>query len=194
LIEQRNLLSRIIDTLGSSRTAWVLAGLQVAVLGAVNGLDFPLSVPFVHRMTGHVYLDMCGFCSSVSVRNEIVGLGAEGRMLQALLLSTIDVLIPTLSFIFGISALAALTKSQRGPGSRVRWLLALPLLALLLDLAENWTIVALLLRYPAETPVLAGLEGLLSGLKFTAYGLVVLMILILLLARVVQGLRTAEAL
>jgi hypothetical protein len=184
--------SQVMRWLSRPSTALTLAALEIAVLGTVNLLDFPLSVPYLHRLTGHAYLDMCGFCTSDMVQSEITALGEKGRLLQALLLSTIDMLIPLLSCIFGISALAALTTTPRERGSPVKWLLALPVLALLLDFTENGTIVALLLRYPEPGGNLAALEGLMSGLKFATYGLVVLMIVVLLVAQALRSRRPLQ--
>ena len=182
----------IIDRLGRPRTALILTALEMAVLGSVNLLDFPLSVPFVHRLTGHTYLDMCGFCSADTVLGELYGLGERGRMLQALLLATVDVLIPTLSCLCGLSALAAVTRPARSRGAAVGWLLAVPVLALVLDFGENGVIAALLFRHPADSVLLAGLEGLLSGLKFIAYGTVVLSVFAVSLGRLLKKPRSVE--
>jgi hypothetical protein len=177
-----SMVAHILDRLGRWQTAVALAILEIAVLGIENGLDFPLSVPFLRRVTGHAYLDMCAFCSSAAVQSEVAGLGDRGRLLQALLLSSIDLLIPALSCTFGLSAILALGGKWRGRRWN-RWLLWLPLAAMALDFAENGTIAALLLEYPQSSPRAAGLEGMLSGLKFAAYGAVVVAILALLVAR-----------
>jgi hypothetical protein len=154
--------------------------LLATVLGVVNTLDFPLSVPYLRRMTGHGYLDFCNYWSAGAVQSELEALGHRGRLLQALLLSTIDIVIPTLTCLFGIAALAALTRWWRARGSRIGWLLALPVVGMVLDYGENLSIVGLLIRYPAPSPVLAGLEGLLSGLKVTAYALIAISCVVLL--------------
>ena len=187
------LWSQIVNNLGRPRTALILAVLLAAVLGAVNGLDFPLSVPYQRRVTGHGYLDFCSYCSADAVQSQVEALGVEGRLLQALLLCTIDIVIPVLSCLFGIAAIAALTRRWRARGSAIRWLLAIPVAAMLLDFAENWSIVGLLIRYPAPSPGLAGLEGLFSGLKNTAYALVVVSIVALLIVNAVTRPRTVEA-
>ena len=184
---------QIIDKLGRSRTALTLTILEIAVLGVVNGLDFPLSVPYQHRVTGQGYLDFCNYCSAAAVQSQVDALGVQGRLLQALLLCTIDIVIPTLSCLFGIAALAALTRRWRAQDSSIGWLFAIPVAAMLLDFGENWSIVGLLIRYPAPSPVLAGLEGLLSGLKVTAYGLVAVLIVVLLFVNAVFRPHTVEA-
>ncbi len=192
MLKRESVLFRFVDWLGRPRTVLILTVLELAVLGTVNGLDFPLSVPYLHRVTGQGYLDFCSFCTSTAVQTQVDALGVQGRMLQALLLCSIDIVIPTLSCLFGIAALSALTRSWRVLGSSIEWVLALPVIAMLLDFAENGTIVGLLIRYPARAPVLAGLEGLFSGLKTLAYGSVLASIVILLIVHAVRRPRTAE--
>lgn len=184
--------AQVVDKLGRPRTALILAVLEIAVLAIVNGLDFPLSVPYQHRVTGQGYLDFCNYCSAAAVQSQVEALGVRGRLLQALLLCTIDIVIPTLSCLFGISALAALTRRWSVGGSSIGWLPAIPVAAMLLDFAENASIVGLLIRYPAPSPALAGLEGLLSGLKVTAYGLVAVSIVVLLIVNAVFRPHTVE--
>ena len=184
-------VSRFLSSLEGRRTALVLGGLELFVLSAVNRLDFPLSVPFLVRVTGQPYLDMCAFCSSSAVLTQLDALGDRGRLLQALLIPTIDVLIPVLSFLFGLSALLTLAAPWRSH----RWvggLLWLPAAALALDLAENASIIALLLRYPLASPEIAGLQGILTGLKFVAYGSVLMAVLALLVVRGGRALRPRQ--
>jgi hypothetical protein len=87
-----------------------------------------------------------------------------------------------LAFVAGLSALGVLSTGLR----LRRWLLALPAIALALDLLENALIVGLLLLYPAPAPTLAGALGLVSGLKFVAYGLVAATTAILLVTRALR--------
>ena len=183
-------MQRIVDRLGRPRTAMASLVVLVSVLGVVNGFDFPLSVPFVVRETGHKYLDMCAFCGSDQVEAELVGLGTRGRLLQAILLASIDIIIPVVSCVAGVAVIAALRRRSRDTLSRL--LLLLPLLALTLDIAENGLIVALLLGHPTPSHVVAGLEGLASGLKFLAYGTVVVTIVVLGAARLFTAVRPKE--
>ena len=177
--------------LGMPRTATALGIALGAVLGLVNGVRFPLSVPYLQQLTGQSYLDMCAFWSASAVEQRVVALGDGGRLLQATLLGTVDVLIPVLSCVFAVSALGALTRAWGDTRLR-RWLLALPLVPLALDFAENASIALLLVRHPTPSPWLAGTEGLLSGLKFTAYGAVLLAVVVLGVARLFRP-RAAEA-
>jgi hypothetical protein len=175
---------------GRPRTATASLVVLVAVLGVVNGFDFPLSVPFVVRETGHRYLDMCAFCGRDRVEAELVGLGTRGRLLQATLLASIDIIIPVVSYVAGVAVIAALRRRSRDPLSRL--LLLLPLLALVLDVTENGLILALLLGYPSPSHTVAGLEGVASGIKFLAYGAVALTMVVLGAARLFTVVRPKE--
>lgn len=164
-------------------TVALLAVLEAAALGSENLLHFPLSIPYLRDLTGgHAYLDLCAFCSGSHVQGELAALGGQGRLLQALLLGSVDLVIPALSCLFGLASLLFLTEKHRG-----RWVavvLSLPLLALGLDLAENASILGLLAQPSVagtamgDTEMgntgLAGAVGVLSGLKFLAYGSVLL--------------------
>lgn len=171
------------DRVAKPRTAVIAMSALAAILMTVNGLDFPLSVRFVVRETGHTYLDMCAFCSARSVIANLQALGERGRLLQALMLATIDVVIPLSACIAGTSAIGAL---RRGVSCKLaQVLIALPFAAYIFDLSENGLIVGLLLQYPRPSPTLAGLVGLVAGVKFIAYGGVVSAIALLGITRLV---------
>jgi hypothetical protein len=156
-----------LERAATSRRLVVLLVLEVVVLFCENALDFPLSVPFMRRTTGHPYLDMCAFCSAAQINAQLDDFGMVGRRLQLLLMPTIDVVIPVLSCAFGSVALTVLLRA--GGRMRWRWVRLLPLLAMVLDFAENGGIIALVTAYPTRLNATAALTGLLTGLKFCAY-------------------------
>src|SRR5262249_24927352 len=147
----------------------LLLVLELVALGAENLLDFPLSVPRFRRVTGLDYLDMCVFCSADQVYAHLDGFGAIGRTMQLLLYSTIDVVIPTLSGLFGALGIAYLTRARRVSRPQLGWLVVIPITAALLDFTENALIAILLSRYPARMEPLATVTGLVTGLKTSAY-------------------------
>lgn len=167
-------IRRVLTRLGRPGVVWTLAALELLVLAAENLLHFPLSVPYMRAATGgSVYLDMCAFCSATEVQSQLTAFGERGRLLQAWLLLSIDVVIPVLSCAL---AVAVFSLGLR-PGRARRVLLGLASSALLLDFAENAAIGASLLQYPATRDLTAGAVGLLSGFKFIAYVLVLLALL-----------------
>jgi hypothetical protein len=173
-------LLRAIDRIATPRLALVLLVVEALLLGAVNTLDFPLSVPYMRRATGHNYLDMCAFCSAAQIQQNLEGFGDIGRRLQLLLMPTIDIAIPVTSGVFGAVALTVL--ARRFAARWMRWLPLVPLAAMALDFAENGAIIGLVVTYPRSPMLLATLSGLLSGLKFCAYGSSVATLVALLLA------------
>jgi hypothetical protein len=171
-----------IDRLSTARLLAVLTVLEVLLLAAENTLDYPLSVPFMVRTTGRPFLDMCAFCSSTEVLNQVNDFGPVGRHLQLLLMPTIDVLIPVLSCAFGVVALSVLLRGRKE--AWMRRLRLLPFLAMGLDFSENLGIIAVVSRYPNRLESVAALTGILSGLKFCAYLLTVAAIVGLTAVRV----------
>ena len=166
-----------VDRLATPRRLVILTVLEILLLAGENGLDFPLSVPFMRRATGHPYLDMCAFCSASEIRAQLDDFGELGRRLQLTLMPTIDVVIPVASCAFGSVALALLLRGRGGAWSR--WVRLLPFSALALDFSENAGILALLTAYPRHFDRVAALTGLLSGMKFCAYATTVLVIVAL---------------
>src|SRR3569832_1044008 len=165
----------MLDRLSRPRTAAILAAASAIVLALVNGLDFPLSVPSLVRQTGHRYLDLCAFCSASQIQAELVGLGEHGRLLQGVMFSTIDILNPGHSLHAGLAEIGSTTRHMR----HRRLLLSLPIFAAALDIIENAAFFALLVAFPAPAPSLAALQGIVSGLKFIAYLVVVVVLFVL---------------
>ena len=169
---------RWVDRLATVRTLAVLFALEVVLLGCVNAFDFPLSGPFMQRMTGHKYLDMCAFCSAPGIYTELDGFGNMGRQVQLAMLLTIDIAIPLVSGLFGVVALSVLVKKEG-----FRWFLWVPVAAALLDYLENTGIATLLAGYPNHLNGVAAFTGWLSGVKFCAYSLTALLIVVFALRR-----------
>jgi hypothetical protein len=169
------------DRLTTGRRLAALGAFVAALLGCENLLDFPLSGPFMVRVAGHPYLDMCAFCSGAQVLRLLDDFGEVGRRTQLLLMVSIDVAIPFSLGALGSMALAMLLRGRTS--SWAAGVRLLPLLAMVLDFAENAGIVALVVGYPRRAEMLATLTGLLSGLKFCAYGAALVAVLALLIAR-----------
>jgi hypothetical protein len=155
--------------------------LELLVLGSENLLTFPLSVPYFRRVTGRAHLDMCAFCSADQVYAHLQAFGTLGRRLQLLLFATVDIVIPTLSGLFGALALALLTRSRRPVRPGFRWLVLVPVAAALLDFAENALIALLTGRYPERMETVAALSGLVTGMKTIAYLLTAVLLVVLAL-------------
>jgi hypothetical protein len=158
-----------LDRVATPRRVLILLVLEVLVLAGENLLMFPLSVPYFRRLTGHTYLDMCAFCSADRIYADLDVFGALGRRLQLLLFATVDVIIPTLSGVFGAVGLALLTRTRRRARPGLRWWVLVPVVAALLDFTENALIALLTTRYPERMPIVAATSGLVTGMKTIAY-------------------------
>ncbi len=158
-----------LDRVTTPRRVLILLVLEVLVLAGENLLVFPLSVPYFRHLTGHTYLDMCAFCSADRIYSDLDGFGALGRRLQLLLFATVDVIVPTLSGLFGAMGIALLTRSRRRARPGLRWWVLVPVGAALLDFTENALIALLTARYPEHMPTIAATSGLVTGVKTIAY-------------------------
>jgi hypothetical protein len=157
----------------------LLLCLEVLVLACENALMFPVSVPYMRRATGHVYLDMCAFCSSRQLYAELDAFGETGRQLQLLMLSSVDLVIPLVSGVFGATALSLLTRRLRARRPGWRWLLLAPIAATTLDFGENMGLALLVTRYPQRMAGLATITAFTTGLKSVAYVLTLVAVVVL---------------
>jgi hypothetical protein len=165
-----------LDRLASWPRVVIVFPAEVILIGCENAMVFPLSVPYLHRLTGTYYLDACAFCSSAQIYGMLDTLGPIGRVLELRMLSTIDVVIPVLSGVFGALTIAFFTKSWRG-GLRGA-LVLVPVLAMMLDYSENVLIAVVTSRYPARLEGLASVLGFVTGLKVSAYAVTVLAVVV----------------
>jgi hypothetical protein len=172
-----------LDRVATPRRVAVLLLLELIVLGCENLLVFPLSVPYFRRVTGRAYLDTCAFCSANSIYAQLDAFGPLGRRLQLLLFATVDVVVPTLSGLFGALGIALLTRSQGRTRPRLRWLVLVPIAAALLDFTENAVIALLTIRYPEHMDGVATIAGFVTGMKTIAYLLTAVMLVAFALRR-----------
>lgn len=93
--------------------------------------------------------------------------GAQGRQQYLWTELTLDVLYPLSTAL--MFALLTLYSFQRGFPDHpwTRWLALIPLAELAVDYLENASVVAMLLRYPAEMPLVAAASNVFTVLKFS---------------------------
>lgn len=170
-------LRAFLEKISTAPVAVILLLSLLAVLGTVNLLDFPLSVPYMQRISGQRYLDIQGFYTADRAYELLTGFGPAGRETQFLLLFTIDILIPLLSALAGIAMISLLFRDFAVERRIVGYLPLIPLFASLCDYLENSGIFALLIAYPERLDAMASLTGMVTLLKGMLYGVTVLIMI-----------------
>jgi len=136
---------------------WVIFLVAVGLFCAFSKYGFG---PYAKQHEGHKTLDAKTFYQPSAVRTLLENLG-DFRTAYLVQERTVDLIFPLvygLMFILPIVWLA--------PGARMPWwLAAVPLLAVVGDYAENFTVMALLKRYPGDLGGLPTLASIASGLK-----------------------------
>lgn len=153
-----------------------------AICGAVaeNTLHFPLSIPWMMVVThGTRLLDMVPARSAGTTYRMLDEMGQAGRHYYLMLIWTVDLILPFLFSAFLTDAIDRAASMAFGSFSRVRRLSWLGLLAGGSDYAENLTETSLLMAYPAQHSVLAVIAAGLTSIKFTAYGVSLLVAMLL---------------
>jgi hypothetical protein len=139
---------------------WLLPATLVAI-AAVNGLDFPLSVPRLRALSGgQTLLDLRPGYGPEDAYRLLDALGVAGRLAYLRMLWTVDLVLPALFSAFLWSAVSA------GALRRWRWMTLLPGAV---DYVENAAISALLVAYPARWNAVAWLASAATAVKLSTY-------------------------
>jgi hypothetical protein len=161
-------MSHLLDSRGGmSRGHFAPAFLfALLVVFAVHALDFPGSVPdFVRASGGGTLLDTRPSFSETAIYERLAAYGDAGRANYAFRNVTVDVLLPLSLFPFlSLLAWRAGERLSLGRGARAL-LLALPLVYVVFDLAENGSALVLLRSFPDRVPFAAAVLPYLTVLK-----------------------------
>ena len=153
-----------------TRIPFVLALLVATlVVFAVHALDFPGSVPNFERLSGGgVLLDVKPSFSEEETYQRLSEYGERGRNNYVFRNLTVDVLLPLAVFpALFLLMLHALRGSSLGPVPKA-FLYSLPFVYVIFDLAENGTVLALLVYFPDRMHLLAGVLPYITMIKRTA--------------------------
>jgi hypothetical protein len=154
----------------TNRKLFIVALLgAVLLVFAVHFLDFPGSVPNFKKVSGGgTLLDVKPSFSEEEIYQRFAGYGEEGRNNYAFRNRTVDVLLPlgVLPFLF-LLMLHAVKRLGLDRMPRT-FLLSLPFVYLLFDLAENGSVLALLSNFPDRMPLLANVLPYLTAVKRSA--------------------------
>ncbi len=157
-----------------------LAGLvSPAVLWALGGAYLVAAIALFASAGGAAATppDLLYHYDADTLHELLRQMGEAGRSRYVVTATTLDVLYPVVYSLFLAAALARLLDGVSGRGS----LLPLAPFAIgLADLAENAAVVAVVTAYPERRPLLEGLAGWLTSVKWSLAVLVVAALLVLL--------------
>jgi hypothetical protein len=144
-------------------------GLFAAVFAATHVLKFPGSVAhFIEVTGGQSILDLSPSFSSDEVYRRLDAMGEAGRSAYLRLIWTVDVLFPLVALYF-LLTLARVAERTAAPGRPLGTLLfALPLVYFSFDLLENVSVLALIVYFPAQLPMVGSTLGVLTVIKRTS--------------------------
>jgi len=151
---------------------WVTFAVAVVLVFAFSKYGFG---PYAKQHEGHKTLDGTTFYAPSAVRTLLDNLG-DFRTAYLEQERTVDLIFP---LVYGLMFIRPIV--WLAPGARMPWwLAAVPLVAVVADYTENFTVMALLKRYPGDLGGLTILASVASGLK--GVGLLGSMAVIVLLA------------
>lgn len=139
------------------------------VIFGVHLLDFPGSVPdFQRASSGGILLDAIPSFSEEETYRRVADYGEEGRKNYTFRNLTVDVLLPLAVFPFLLLfMLHALERYRLGRATRAL-LLALPVVYLIFDFAENGLVLALLANFPDRLHIACGILPYVTVVKRAA--------------------------
>ena len=163
-----NRLQQMIQRLANGRTILMLLGTTLA-LRVVMGLPndpFGLN-PHLARLGGAEILDMQIGYTPDDAYMLLEGLGSEGRQAYAVMLSTGDMLFPIAYSLLFATIAAWLLMRVAPPDHWAQKLSLVALVAGISDIAENLSILAMILAFPQR---LEGVAWFSSWIKITKFG------------------------
>ena len=96
--------------------------------------------------------------------------GPEGRQAYIRARWTFDLVWPVVYTAFLVTAISWVYRRTFAPHSRWQWANLAPVLGVSLDYMENMAASLVMARYPAPTPVVAGLAPVFTSLKWVFVG------------------------
>ena len=153
------------------RRGWFAFSCLVAavVFVAAHFLDFPGSVPdFVKESGGGTLLDMKPEFSEDGLYARLESFGEPGRANYAFRLMTVDLILPLALLPLLLLMMWKAAQRLSVPKAFRVILLSLPVAYVLLDLAENGSLLAILAGFPARLRLTAAVLPYLTVIKRAA--------------------------
>ena len=165
------MVKQISDWLRRVSTGWVaLAALIIFLL--FTALVLPQQAAKSEQETGSaVSPDTSFFYSPADLYKIAESYGEEGREAYIRARFTFDLVWPLVYTLFLVTAISWVFGKAFAPESRWQRANLAPLLGALFDYLENLSTSLVMLRYPAQTPVVDLLAPLFTALKWGSLGL-----------------------
>ena len=120
--------------------------------------------------------DIMGLYSPQDVYHFLDSIGPEGRSAYQIMHFATDLVFP---LIYGALLFTLLCRQVQKSPEKPHWLPFIALVPVILDLAENFTMVVITARFPDFLPGLTQLAQVFTIMKFTSLALCVITIIIL---------------
>ena len=185
-------LQQAIQRHASGPTILVLLGLVVAFAVILNLTSISFgSRALMARAGGLCILDMRTHYTPDEAYTLFEALGTEGRRLYACLLLVADILFPVVAMLLGVTSIAWFMRHIVAPHHPAQRLILVPPVMLTADLAENTSILTMMLIFPRRLDSVARLACFFTMLKGSA-GLITVTVIVACAAilawqRIVRG-------
>jgi hypothetical protein len=161
-------LSTFIGRIAKGWLALILFVVNLAFLGEI----FPSAL---HKLTAFPgsdgFLDSTFFPPAEKIFSMVAAYGPDGRPFYATIVLTADILFPIAYTIFLGLLITLLLRRAFDKDSKLQRLNVIPFSTGLFDLLENICIVVLLLSFPAQPALAAGILTFANGFKWICLGI-----------------------
>ncbi|MGC1378262.1 MAG: hypothetical protein WA821_18670, partial [Anaerolineales bacterium] len=184
-----NMIEKLSTFLGRIAKGWLALILFVVNL-ALLGDIFPSALRRLTAFPGSDgFLDSTFFPSAGKIFSAVASYGPDGRFFYATSILTADILFPIAYTLFLSLLITALLRRAFDKDSQLQRLNVIPFSAGLFDLLENTCIVVLLLSFPAQSTLAAGVLTFANGFKWIFLGISILTLLLAFGALIVKKIK-----
>ena len=170
------MIEKLSNWLARIAKGWLVLVLFV-MEGAFMGFILPRAEAVIKAVSGGVgVIDLMFMPPPAQILSAIEAYGSA-RPFYIIVELTADILYPITYTFFYSLLITLLLRSAFSADSKLQWLNVLPFGAWVFDLLENVYIVTLLVNYPAQSPIVAGMLTVVNGIKWAFAGASILALL-----------------
>jgi len=172
--------------------SWVIIAVLAILYFEFTTLWFPTQYEKIEKLAGSeiVFLDTELSYSHTLVVDNFKKMGIEGREINMYISGVLDMLFPIVYGLLFFLLLTKLTTSFTTPKAKLLW--GLPLLGVLFDYAENFSVLGLLKQFPDITEQQVSLSSAFTSGKWVFVLLTVVSILGLAIFQLIRKVRGAS--